>query len=376
VVTGDNHAQAPAPPTPRRGLRRVLPRGRRGRVALVAAAVAALAGILAAVFVVLSPARPTVTFHYGKAAFDVAAFSPDGKLVATGGGQAGIGGLVVLWDTSRWTSVAAIRTGVDAPVTALTFSPDGTILAGSGSTDTTGTVWLWSAASHQVLGTVPVTADPMNLSLAFSPDGRQLALGGLFGPVQVWDVARRQLLATAPAGTPGVVAAYRPDGALLATGGAAAKHGATTLWEPARQQTLTTLTEDDTDYLVDAVAFSPDGRLLATGGYLLNLTPRFDFFGHTTLWDTTSHQRVAILDPGGAGPVQAVAFSPNGRLLATAGIAAHWARANLWDVSARRLVRTVPIDGAGSKVHSLAFSTDGSLLLIASLSGNAQLWRI
>src|SRR6185503_13146648 len=103
--------------------------------------------------------------------------------------------------------------------------------------------------------------------------------------------------------------AFSPTGNLLAGANAAdrgRRSGSVTLWNPrtgAQQGLLETGTEK-----VDALAFSPNGALLATGSE----------DGTIRLWNPMAEIPAGILT-GHVGPVRAVAFSPRGRRLASAG---------------------------------------------------------
>ena len=155
-------------------------------------------------------------------------------------------------------------------VGSVAFSPDGKLLAtGYGN----GYVRLWDPATRQAIGS-PLLADTSQLGaggvsgVAFSPDGKLLATGGGDGTVRLWNPATRQavgapLRAVTVGGAVSAVA-FSPDGKLLATG---YDNGTVRLWNPATRQPVgAPLRAVTVDGAVNAVAFSPDGKLLATGG--------------------------------------------------------------------------------------------------------------
>jgi serine/threonine protein kinase len=111
---------------------------------------------------------------------------------------------------------------------------------------------------------------------------------------------------------------------------------------------------------VNAAAFSPNGRLIATA----------DQNGSTYLWNVATHSRIgAMTDPSSNG-VHSVAFSPNGRILATAD---HNDSTYLWTVATRGIMAT--LSGPGFEgVDSAAYSPHGRTLATADMDGSTYLW--
>ncbi len=150
--------------------------------------------------------------------------------------------------------------------------------------------------------------------------------------------------------------AYSPVNPLVIA--SAGDSRAVMLWD-LQNDTVTTLgSHADT---VNAVAFSPDGQLLASGG---------DDYA-CKLWDVSLKRRVATFEhivDRSRTQIKAVDFSPDGQLLATAGI-----DVKLWNVQTRAEIGTLE---HGKWVFALAFSPDGQLLATADETGQVNVWDV
>jgi WD40 repeat protein len=193
--------------------------------------------------------------------------------------------------------------GLSAAPLNVAASDDGAVLAAG---TISGTVTLWDGATSdergELRGNLPTVA-----LLAVSHDGSLLAAAGPASDpsVEIWDVARRALLHTLPAGEAPVSAlAFQPGGTLLAL---ATLDGSMTLFDGQAGTSVRTIPAAPEHGWFAGVAFSPDGELVATG------TPT----GLIQFWNAATGAEVASLTQEYG--VVAMDFSPDGRQLAVSG---------------------------------------------------------
>jgi WD40 repeat protein len=243
------------------------------------------------------------------------AFRPGGRTLAWGKED----GTIDLQDLGPRRQRATLR-GPRHAISGVAFSPDGTVLASAGWDHT---VRLWDLASRKEKAALRWHRTVV-WSVAFSPDGRTLASTDADDRVMLWDVsAGREKVRPQVDPERACAVAFRPGGKGLAIGG---WDGRLVLLEEDAGGRLGVFRQRATfrwragpraESFNACLAFSPDGKLLAgcDGPSLVDEEAP----GEVLLWDVTAGRQAATLR-GHRGPVQAAAFSPDGRLLASAGM--------------------------------------------------------
>ncbi|MEU5789108.1 caspase family protein [Micromonospora purpureochromogenes] len=273
------------------------------------------------------------------------AFSPDGRLLASGSGDK----TIRLWDPATGQPIGQPFTGHTADVYVVAFSPDGRLLA-SGSADKT--VRRWDPATGQPIGQ-PLTGHMrLAAAVAFSPDGQLLA-SATGRTIRLWDPATGQPIGQPLTGhTRAVTAvAFSPDGRLLAS---ASRDETVRRWDPATGRPIGQPLTGHANWVL-ALAFSPDGRLLASVGNE----------GTVRIWDPATGQPISQPLKGRV----AVAFSPDGQLLASSA----GKTIRLWDTATDQPIGQ-PLTGHTGSVNAVAFSPDGQLLASGSDDGTIRIW--
>jgi WD40 repeat protein len=285
------------------------------------------------------------------------AFGPDGRRVATASEDK----TVMVWDVTTGKELHTLRGHADG-VKSVAFSPDGRQLA-SASTDQT--VKVWDVTTGKELNTLKGHASALR-SVAFSPDGQRLVSAGLGGRVRLWDVNGGHVPLTILV-NPGLAksVAFSPDGKRLALAGGddkgsrlAGPFGVVKLFDLTGGQGMRTpLKHSD---LVDSVAFSPDGRQLASASWDKTIK----------VWDAGTGKLLHMLK-GHADSVACVAFSPDGRQLASAS---QDKTVKVWDVVAGKELRT--LRGHGHRVFGVAFHPGGRQLVSAGADQKVKVWDL
>lgn len=174
-----------------------------------------------------------------------AAFSPDGQIVASGGGDC----IVKLWDVRTGKKIRSFRRH-SGTVLSLAISADGKILASSGND---GTIRLWDVSTKKELRTL--IGHEGRSFLAFSPDGNSLVSGGLLGTI-IWNVRTGEKLHTFTEVSTSV--AFSPDSHLIAS--ASYPDCIIKIWDVSTGKALHTLT-GHSDQITE-LAFSLNGKIL------------------------------------------------------------------------------------------------------------------
>jgi WD40 repeat protein len=310
--------------------------------------------------------RPNAGHH---SAIEDAAYTPDGRSIVTLGHDR----TVRFWDPVTGREVRRFEAG-DFGIRFAALSGDGKTLATGGGFQPTR---VWDAASGRELRrfqTPSQVRDAIVECADLSPDGKTLATS-VSRRVDFWDTVtgeRRPGVAMSPIGT-GFIKALRfaPDGRTVAT-----VYGDwVRFWDAAssretRRIALPTKGRPNDGFSRTAarLAFSPDGTTLAA-------TNERD--GLIFLLDVASGREFGRVD--GPDDYKALAFSPDGKLLATGvdiskGLPDHELSVRLWDVTARKEIGRVPAHR--NSIRALAFSPDGKRLLSASEDATALVWEV
>jgi WD40 repeat protein len=327
------------------------------------------------------------------------AFSPNGETLAVGHFDGTLG----FWDMPSMSAGMRLKGHKDA-IMSVAFSPDGKTVA-SGGPD--GIIRFWFSQPERALAEVLTGPEEDVASIAVSANGKVLVAGHADGTIRFWDLVSKapasehlpshkesvetivfshdgNKVATAagdsiklwdaknqrPIGEPmshkevNSLVFVEPNGKTLISVG----RESIRFWDSDSQKPLGESLRSPDGY-INAIAISPDGKLVASG----------DSAGVVRLWN------VATRKPDGEplshkrGPIRTIAFTPDGKTLVVGGQESpngaekDDGSIRFWDLASRQQVRE-PLLGFVGNVWQLAFSSDGTLM--AGGSDAVRLWDV
>jgi len=283
-------------------------------------------------------------------------FSPDGTKLAS----AGEFGQLLLWDLTAAEPEPMRLPGHAGVVHGVAFSPDGSLLASAGADHV-----VQVRAVARPWHIIRRLTDHTNavLSVAFSPDGSLLASGGADGTVRMCDLSAKgdQLRPVGRHADDASRVMFNKAGSLLASAGA---DRAVRLWKVPGGGLQRTLNAHSAR--VSGIAFTPDGTQLVSA----------DWIKHSLIvWnlETGGQDRSITTAPCECGQVDWVpdiAFGPGG-VLASAGCCDGSIR--LWEIASGSMIGQ--LTGHDGPVSALAFSRDGKLLASGGgLDHDVRIW--
>lgn len=306
-----------------------------------------------------SPPHRVLKLPHAQIVVNSVSIAPGGKLLAVGGSDHHIRLFDLQTDAEAVRfDASAFRPEKKAPgISRVVFAADGNALAAAGWHGDGG-ISVWNVADKSG-GLLPVHGDLGGVTaLGFTPDSKRLAFQGEKGLVTVRTLhggEQVHLHSAAPVGS----LAISPNGQRIAT---AENDGRVRLWDATSGKHLRTIEAEQCTFSgAQAVAFSPDSKLLATAGMR---------DGAIRLWNTETGEEVGKL--GGEKPemIRSVDFSADGKYLAAAdseGI-------RLYDRQAGKLVRLLQADLYPR--CPAVFSPDGKLLAAGGHDGTVHLWNL
>ncbi|MDX1993752.1 MAG: WD40 repeat domain-containing protein [bacterium] len=272
--------------------------------------------------------------------------------------------LIVLSLLTSISALAQQQTPRPPPINidSIDWSPDGTKIAiARGASSCTGddnAVHIIDVQTNLHIGSL--TEDQCNvLSVAWSPDGTRIATTSMEGYVRIFNALTYQLLSTSEPFLQGrrtviwnfdssrLLVVFPDDPAMEILDGTTAKSVSIICCH---------------SYGIFSADWSPTGAQFASGGVINTIE----------VWDAASGQSFRSINAH-PGEVRAIAYSPDGTLLASGGNSPD-STVRIWDPSSGALVHI--LNGHTASIRSLAWHPQGTYLASASLDGTVRLWNV
>ena len=311
------------------------------------------------------------TFHWLGNSLTSVAWAPDGKALGVSDFRE-----VTIWNPADGTQGTRLS-GHTGSLVALAYSPDGRTIATGGGDSYNGdyTIRIWDASNGRQLQTMTNRSNVT--SVTFSPDGRTILAGTTGFEAVLWDVATGKELKRFERNGWMTKTAFAPDGSTVAATvsmNTSSRYDYAVLFDAVSGIPVKKFSSDSTNF--ENIAISPDGKYLAAAAY-----KRIYSYGFQSLatypvvhFDLHTCAEVRRFE-GSAGNetmYSVVRFSPDGRSV-FASFGGSDGEARIWNLESG--LETAKLSKPSVAIVSAAFSPDGHFIATVGTDGTVRIWN-